>query len=98
MDANNGVDDDQNMDIGDVNCVCRRESDNVPENRRNVRQNLDQENIFTPATEQNIALGMNNIHVVWNETAGFTKRRLFNPSSILVPISMFLCVESNHGF
>ena len=92
MDANNGDGNEQNMDIGDVNCVRRIESDDVPENGRNLRQHLAQENIFTPVFEQIFALGMNNIHIVRNETAGVATRRAFNSSSVLIPLSTLLSV------
>ena len=97
MDANDRDDVEQDMDIGDVNRVRGRENDNVSENGRNLRQHLDHDNIFTSAFERNVALGMHNVRVVQNETAGAATRRPFNPSSVLIPLSTLLSVGSNHG-
>ena len=88
----------QDMDVGDENnCVCRREQDDVSENRRNLRQHLEEEEIFCPAFERNVSLGMHNVNVVRNETAGVATRRPFNPTSVLIPLITLLSVGSNHG-
>ena len=85
------------MDVEDEYSRVREREDDVSENRRNLRQHLEQVDIFCPAFERNVSLGMHNVKLVRNETAGIATRRPFNPTSILIPLSTFLSVGSNHG-
>ena len=97
MAVNNEDNIDLDMDVGDGNSrVCRSEDD-VYENRRNLRQHLEQEEICRPAFERNVSLGIHNVNVLRNETAGVATRRPFNPTSILIPLSTLLSVGSKHG-
>ena len=98
MNANDIDDVEQDIDLGnDASQIRRREQYNNSDNRRNLCQHLDEDEIFCPAFEQNVALGMNNIQFVRNETAGVATRRPFNPTSIFIPLSTLLSVGPNHG-
>ena len=98
MDTDNKGDDVLvDMNIDDTNRGRIRGRDDTSENTRNLHQHLDANNVFCPAFEQNVALGMENIEIVRNKTAGVAIRRPFNPTSVLIPLSTLLSVGSNHG-
>ena len=97
MAVNNEDNFDLHMDVRDGNSRVREREDDVSKNRRNLRQHLEEEEIFRPAFERNVSLGMHNVNVVRNETAGVATRRPFNPTSVLIPLSTLLSVGSNHG-